>query len=418
MTAAGMTSGPKRKLTFATFGILLLCVYACALVYRYHRNTTYTGEHIKLRREAIQQKNLKLLTGPFSPVAGDLDFKRTDLGKALPIGFADDGTLLYSTTFDPGSNRDKRIFLRRPDGSTKELASRPSGILNDGRVVQQMDNEIRIDGKPLGLSGATNTNLGTEYFGGMSYRDLIAAAGSSFILIESSYVALISSTGVVKEIRSFSPSDESPWIAAGRTFFIFDPIHRNSFPQYFQISASGTVYGVNYEGTQLYKNGFASVRIPYQSAGGHLTPIRLPEGFRPDYPDPLVGFDDSLVVHYRDPHNLQYWPHFLKDGKINPIPLPEGSTSGNAVAVADRSTMVLQCRTTSDGGSLYLMKDAKLFRVPQSQGGADSELRIPGNESGDPRLQGRRWISKTGAFVALEKQNAILFEPRPKPTSP
>lgn len=418
MTAAGMTSGPKRRLTFATFGKLLLCAYACALVYRYHRNTSYTGEYIKLQREAIQRKNLKLLTGPFAPVAGDLDFKRTNLGQALPIGFADDGTLLYSSTFDPGSNRNKRIFLRRPDGNTKELAGRPSGILADGRVVQQMDHEIRIDGKPLGLSGATHPDLSTEYFGGISYRDLIAAAGSSFILTESSYIALISSTGVVKEIRSFSPADESPWIAAGRTFFIFDPIYRNSFPQSFQISASGTVYGMNYENTQIYGSQSASGYVPYRSAGGPLTPIPLPEGFRPDYTDPLVGFDDSVVVHYRDPHNLQYWPHFVKDGMVDPVPLPEGSTTGKAVAVADRSTMVIRCGTAPYGGSLYLMKDAKLFRVPQPRGGAGSELIIPDNQSGDSRNQGRRWISKTGAFVALEKQNAILFEPLPMPASP
>jgi hypothetical protein len=416
MTEGGMTSGPKRQITFATFGKGLLCLYASALVYRYHRNTTPTDEHIKNQRAMIRKEYPQLMSGPYQELSNDLEFERIDLGIASAIGFSDDGTLLYAKVVSPkariGDTPDA-IFLRAPNGSTKGLAYRPSAIFADGRVVQLMDNHVQIDGKPLALKEPYLSPEGTAFS-----NDEVFAAGRNFCVSSYYRTHLVTDQGNVSLVGKMEPADESPLIAAARILGIFNSTTRNQYPDNLQISASGTLYGSNLENDSLYNDRRGSRTIIYRSKGEAYAVVPMPSEFRPNYTDPQVTLDDTLVVHRSSPQDLQYWPHFLVDGKLEPIALPAGTQSGKVLTTADANSMLMQCGKSGYGGELYLRKDGKLYALMQWTKDLGTDWSVPNPNSGGPYRSGRRWVSKTGAFVAQNKGRAYLFIPKTKTKSP
>ncbi len=405
-------------MTLATFGKLLLCLYACALVYRYHRNTMPSDYHINIQRAKIRGENLNVLTGSHEPALDlikDGGYRMINLGKAEAIGFSDRGALLF--TNDDKEDRDGpmpfAIRVRHPDGKIEPIENGVPALLGDGRIALRASKQVLVDGKAIATEGPNITRI--EPIDQLLFYNYPTPAGTEIMFYGSRRAAVVSARGEANiiNLEEAAPITEPFWKTVGRTIGIFNPIRQVMVAEHAQFSESGSVYATFSEQTELYGDPPNPPRVLHRFTANGMIRIAYPDSFSADYQAPIVGLDDSALFNELAPNRDQRWPYLFDQSVFVKLPLPEGENSGGGVAIADKDTFLMLCEQTPLGtGRLYLRRNGKFFRVPDQPGGARASYRVPGPESSGETYICPRPISKSGAFAAKSGENLILFTPK------
>lgn len=404
----------------ATFGKLLLCLYACALAYRYHRNTSPSNEHIKLDWEKARSEGLKFLAGKHERSFDLLlegQYEVFNLGRGIPIAFSDEGALLYSMpgVQDRDSSYPFAVRIRHADGRI-ELADRGvPALLGDGRLIQRANGELWVSNEQLkGIKGRFSQS---EPEGHVLHSSFLTSAGDKLLFSGPPFSAVLSADGDVAVLDTETPVHKTESLASslGRAIGIFNPIQLSPLSIYEQMSQSGKVYKCYSENASFYKSPMDSNLVLQVFSAEETTSIHFPEYCAPHSEPPIVGLDDSVAFAHREPHDRQLWPFMYDSGSVSQLPLPVGEMSGRPLAIADKETYLIGCGSSvTKDDRVYLRRAGKFFRLPQFIGGKTMSYYVPGPSGGISHYCCPRPIAKNGAFAANADEDLLLFWPKTK----
>jgi hypothetical protein len=430
----GDSQAPKsRKIIFLCLFSTLMSPYA----YRLYREESIKRGQASWER-AFFDGTLKSPTGPTIPLSSNASgpmFDVSDLGQAIPVDLASDGTLMYKlppVDDERGSIYRWRHFVRRPDGKQLFVGAGDFCFATDGRIVQVFQSQ----GPPSGFSIAgvnimapeaelsklgQSTNEPTDR--PISSNGTIFATGRL-----DSHIVSVYDAATQKGYRVPPPPNASEpiWatllrtIGAARAQSPSDYLYNDV-----SVATNGSIYATMVSYTNLYPDHMETNCRIAKITNGIAEVLPNPDDFRFNVLT-WVTSEGEVIVHRYTECTAFCWPYRHNGKQYEAIPLPAGSRYGRVVGVGSKDKLIVYGTTSrSEGGTRpYLFESGSYFdllnAIPvQYRKGLEFEYFGNYTSARNFRFRLKNPISRSGHVVALQRTSAttgrlLLLSPKTK----
>jgi len=419
---------------------MLLCLTSALLspyAYRLYREESVKRGQASWER-AFFDGSLKSPTGPTIPISSNPSgqmFDVGDLGQAIPVDLASDGTLMYKlppADDERGSIYRWRHFVRKPDGKQMFIGTGDFCFTTDGRIVQVFQSHgppsgFSVDGVNILAPEAELSQLGQSTNEPadrpISTNGTIFATGR----LDSHFVSVYDAA-TKKGFRIPPPPNASEpiWatllrmIGAARAQSPSDYLYNDV-----SVATDGAIYATVASYTNLYPDHMETNCRIAKITNGIAAVLPNPDEFRFNVLS-RVTIEGEVIVHRYTECSEFCWPYRHNGKKYEAIPLPAGSRYGQVVGVGSKDILLVYGTISrSEGGTRpYLFKSGRYFDflnvIPkQYQKGLEFEYFGNYTSAKDFRYRLKNPISRSGHIVALQRTSAttgrlLLFSPKTK----
>lgn len=341
-----------RRRSIKAIGLLLL---VSPYAYRYYRDYTFHRDLPQWERDFFKT-NLGAPVGPTldvsAPNASPL-YDVVDLGMAIPVDLAPDGSLMYKyppETKDSGSMYRWKHFVRTPNGKKRYVGEGAFCFTTDGKVVQVLDS-------PNGLAGfyvddvevkTNEAELSKICTSGIEPATRpISTDGKLFASgrLTHHHVSVFDAVKQQSYVVPPPPDESEPFWAAGLR--LIGAARKRSPSDYLYdevaMTSDGIIFATTTSSTNLYLDHRDTNCRVARIQNGNVTILPNPDGYRFNALSRYSN-DGEVVLHRYTECTAFCWPYRHTGSRYEPIPLPKGSRDGYAVGVGSKDQLLVLAR--------------------------------------------------------------------------
>lgn len=336
----------------------LIFLYGVRLVAKVTEKSRWTAWEGRMRSQTVE-----LVKGPTvepkNPGKHD-HYTVFDLGKALPIALAPDGSLLFARpeASGPDGASEWVHYLRNPRGENQRVGVGSFSLTTKGELLEAYDAiesglKYKVAGKLKQNSASHFTNLfelPTEV-----EADVTRTNGTLFVSnrFGSHSISVWDDKNLAKQVPVPVRPDEPFWKAAGRAIGLFEPGFLGLAPGSISISSGGDIYVNLWQTDGLYSGPKGSSALPCRLEGDAFVPL-VDINHRRFNTWMLVTPSNEVTLHEMEESSAQAWPCVLLDGEVKRLALPKGATYGKVVGSSGSGRRIVQAGFGPKVGATFL----------------------------------------------------------------